>query len=206
MDFKRLFLCAGLAGAILLSVGVSQIFSQTLQQRGYRPVEQLHEDVDPLARSLQRQEPGLSTTGEHHNVFKPLRGDRRLYYIGQGVVAQFDRSDYYFSEKRGILQVIPPNTVFHIGLPPQELPSAGESAPPSEQMVQGRVDGRVGTSAPTLNPQGRRFLMSPNRNPQQQPQDPPLEFSSWQRFRAVSFTQRRIVTNALQRLSASPTP
>jgi len=130
--------------------------AQTIEQRGYRPVDQTIEDVDPLAVSLRRIEPGLLTVGGGTDVFRRIvpgepsaddSGDGRLYYVNYGVVAEFDQSQYIrLFDRRGrpagTAQAIPPNTVFHIGLPDNPaVTQAGDSSPAPGQ-VSGRVDGR----------------------------------------------------------------
>ncbi len=187
--------------ALLTWVRGTSARAQTLQERGYTPVEQTHEDVDLLARSLQQQEPGLAATGEHHNVFKPLTGDRRLYYIGQGVIAQFDRSEYYLHRKAGVLQGIPPNTVFHIGLPKQTPPSDQVLPTAPDNRVARRIDARVQAKVNPVHPR-TRALADFGRSPQTQtPPHVPVEYSPWHRFRSLRYAQLRVVTAALDQLT-----
>ncbi len=131
--------------------------AQTLEERGFRPVDQIIEDTDPLRTSLRHLDAGLQTIGERNNVFRrtapspgdyagrPARpagsagADRRLYFVSHGVVASFDRSEYLQTRSGVVLQAIPPNTVFHLGLPSKQ-PGVAEAADAS---VPGRLERRV---------------------------------------------------------------
>ncbi len=144
--------------AVLVFVGGAA--AQTVEQRGLRPVDQTVEDVDPLGVSLRRHDAGLRTTGERGNVFRyidprePTDGSadpnaQRLFYMSRGVTAEFDRSQYGIlidqrNRSATVLQLIPPNTVFHIGPPPARPPRDAGPAP----LGDGQIDGRV-TEAPT---------------------------------------------------------
>jgi hypothetical protein len=121
--------------------------AQTMPQRGYEPVDQTVEDIDPLGVSLRQREAGLNVTGEQGNVFRRIdpRGpaDNRLLLVNQGVFAEFDRSNYAAlidrrNERVRIFQLIPANTVFHIGMP--KAPTTGQLPAPYNP---GQVDGRV---------------------------------------------------------------
>jgi len=135
-------LALALAGAATLLAPV-HAGAQTMEDRGYRPVDQLYEDVDPMQRSLRRRDAGLHTTGERQNVFRPSRSTRggapaRLLFVSEGVVAEYDRSIYAFDlRSRRAMPVIPPNTVFHIGVPPAEglgrvTDTSGEAGHPAD--------------------------------------------------------------------------
>jgi hypothetical protein len=147
-----------------------------MEERGYRPVDQLAEDVDPLQKSLRLHEDGLQTTGERSNVFRPRlpqdAGGRaadqpRLLYVAEGVVAEFDRSIYAIDlRRRRILQVIPPNTVFHVGVPEVDGHDADKPTPeqqrrramfrihpmPAGQRLTSRPDARPTTTRPADQP------------------------------------------------------
>ena len=125
---------------------VAPAFAQTVQQQGLRPVDQRVADIDPTQVSLRHEYSGLSTIGERQNVFRRIvpgagpyaPSSRRLYFVSYGVVAEFDRSEYAMTRKGAILQFIPPNTVFHIGLPAAPKPKLDSDTP-----VRGRVRARV---------------------------------------------------------------
>jgi hypothetical protein len=155
--------CSAL-GLLALTVPAS---GQSPERRGLEPVEQRVEDEEPLARSLRRLESGLSDIGQDSAVYrrktpKDGEGSPRYYYIGRGVTAEFDRSQYIRIGRKGerIAQKIPPNTVFHIGRPggaeePQAAASRqqgqqrGERAnASSSRRIDARVDARVRSGSP----------------------------------------------------------
>jgi len=153
----RLLPLASLAAALTLLAATPVRAQGTLEQRGYRPVDPAVEDVDPLARSLRRTETGLRQIGEQHRIYTPARPDGRspvgrlpLYYVGQGVTAAFDRSRYdtflVGRDRRPVtFHTVPPNTVFHLGLPPppeegQDGVSTADDGP--DYRINARVDGR----------------------------------------------------------------
>jgi hypothetical protein len=164
----RLLPLASLAAALTLLAATPARAQGTLEQRGYRPVDPAVEDVDPLARSLRRTETGLRQIGEQHRIYTPVRPDGRspvgrlpLYYVGQGVTAAFDRSQYdtflVGRDRRPVtFHTVPPNTVFHLGLPPppEAAPEAAPETPGISQYglspaddgpdyrINARVDGR----------------------------------------------------------------
>lgn len=161
MTLHRNVLWMVVAAGLLIPASIS--IGQTLQERGYRPVDQLVEDIDPLNRSFREREAGLYEFGQHNNVFQRINPDphpfreqeqRRLYFINRGVVAEFDQSQYFIvkdDERTAILQLIPPNTVFHIGLPDarpmdpetqQNIEQAPRMGEPVEQRIDGRISGR----------------------------------------------------------------
>jgi hypothetical protein len=170
------------------------VVGQTLAERGYEPVDQVVDDVDPLAVSLRSREPGLDATGQHHNVFRRIEGDGadrdRLYFIHEGIVAEFDRSEYRAiidegSNRRLIYQLIPPNTVFHIGLPPADALRSGQWG---DELLLGQVDGRVA-------PPEIQTAPSPVPPPVHRP-------ATGSRYRELVLTQRSTVVAALQRVAS----
>lgn len=129
---------------------------QTLEERGFLPVDQMIEDVDPLATSLRLQQPDFSLTGRHgRHTFRrtvpadPISGtpeQEKFFFIDHGVVAEFDRASYLmiFEEDKPpmALHLIPANTVFHIGLPNYE-PVAPPPLPDAPELIDGRIDGEA---------------------------------------------------------------
>lgn len=80
-----------------------------------------------MTRSLRRVEQGLNRNrGQESMVYRRAGADgqRKFYFIRDGVIAEYDRSEYLRVENKQskrieTLTVIPANTVFHIGLPAQ---------------------------------------------------------------------------------------
>lgn len=162
--------------------------AQTLHERGYRPVDQTIEDVDPLQRSHRVIESGLRTTGGQSRLYQQIvpgqdpatqqRSDR-LYYISQGFTASFDRTDYGVQVRTGrSFAAIPPNTVFHLAPPP----AVGE--PPHQPDSPYRIDGRAD------QPIQRTFAPSIHL-----PRGAP---DNWDTYAATAAAQRRIVIEQLR--------
>ena len=126
---------------------------QTVEQRGLRPVTQMSDDKDPLAGSLGHLEGGLGVSaGQSTFVYKGASstgdGQDKFYFISPGVVAEYDRSQYgMFQVSKHVYRIynlVPPNTVFHIGLPPEQAPAVSIPAPLSvDRRVVARVDASV---------------------------------------------------------------
>ena len=140
--------------AALLLAG-ADVSAQTVEQRGYRPVDQTVDDVNPGQVSLREREGGLKTTGERNNVFRRASPDTagptverksdRLYYISPGVIAEFDRSEYAHHRRAGILQFIPPGAVFHLGMPNEAEAEQASTLPPPPELIDDRMTAsRVG--------------------------------------------------------------
>jgi len=154
--------------------------AQTVRARGYEPVEQTVADTDPLAVNMRRVEAGLQQQGgQSSSVFRRAGADNdKLYYVAPGIVAEYDRSSYMWfrvTKKRWKLyQLIPPNTVFHLGLPPPEP----QPLPPNALRTHRMVDARP-TSAPRA--------------------DSDLEplAAQWARYRAFHRTQHRALLDAI---------
>lgn len=136
--------CLALA-AVLAAATACPATAQTLQQKGYQAVEQRVGDVDPMHQSMRKIESGLYEYGQGSSVFRGPDA-QRLYFITQGFALSYDRSQYFeFEDRRGqtyVGQEVPPNTVFHLGLPSQ--PPAPPRQP-SPYEVNAQVDGRVTT-------------------------------------------------------------
>ena len=109
------------------------------------------DDVDPMATTLRRVEPGFRyDLGQEANVFEhrsnqPDAGDGSTYYlIIPGVVATFDRSEYGFTRKGKALQLAPPNLVYRLDLTQlpdnTRQPLGGEDVDPEDDV---RLDYRI---------------------------------------------------------------
>jgi hypothetical protein len=120
---------------------VAPASAQTLLPGGSEPVEQSIGDVSPLAVSMRRIEPGLSTGANFDQVFR--YGDGFLRVQG-GLYAVFDNSIYLRDQKRkgGMNAVVPPGTMYYIGAPPDPGP---RQPPPHPDRVEGRLDLKVST-------------------------------------------------------------
>jgi len=186
--------------------------AQTVQQQGLRPVDQMVEDIDPTQISLRRENAGLATLGERQNVFRRIvpdagpysPGSQRLYFISYGIIAEFDRSEYGMLMKKGqptgaILQVIPPNTVFHVGLPPPIKPPLDPDVI-VPGMVQGRVDARVHSSPQIGGPVSGRWI-APSQS-----HEIDREQADAQRYQEMLVAQRGLVVAALGRIARSAAP
>lgn len=203
-----------MAAAIAAGMWCASIASaQTMQEQGMRPVDQMVSDIDPTQVSLRQQDAGLSTIGERQNVYRRIvpdagpyqPGNQRLYYVSYGVVAEFDRSEYGVirdknSDLNGaILQFIPPNTVFHIGLPRAPHPQVD----PNVQlpgMVDGRVDGMV-QGDPTANRNVTGRLINPSQSRRVD-----SDANQTQRYQELVVAQRGLVVAAIGRIAKSTSP
>lgn len=171
----------------------AELQTQPMERRGYRAVDGLVEDMDPNARSLRQIQPGLRQQGGQQgaNVYRKRGSDNgRLYYVTPGVVAEYDRSQYIGVENRGqfyIFQDIPPNTVFHIGLPPANE----EAAPPPDSPY--RVDARIDA----------RSDRSSSADAERATRSGSPDWSSYARHRQA---QRAAVIQAIDRLSGDAPP
>ncbi|MBI1371252.1 MAG: hypothetical protein GC159_00610 [Phycisphaera sp.] len=168
--------------AALLAAAPGPARAQSPRHEGFAPVEQGIADVDPLRDSLRQLAPGIGPVGQESWIYqrvdpsgRAVRPDR-LYLIAPGVVAEYDRSQYIRitdDDRTYILQKIPPNTVFHIGLP---------TAPPPGQL-NGSI---VGSTTP------RRQIAAP----------PPIvtrtDWTAWAQHRREI---QRTLINAIHRVS-----
>lgn len=89
-------------------------------------LQQGHQDVDPLARSLLRQPTDLRAPSAFESVYD--LGGGRLARIDGGLYAVFPRSTYTM-DAQGVLPTIPPGTIFYIGAPPEAALSGGRVVP-----------------------------------------------------------------------------
>lgn len=128
-------------------------WGQTLEERGFEPVDQTVDDVDPLATTMRRVEPGFRhDLGQEANVFQHhsdelgAADDSTYYLIIPGVVATFDRSEYAITRKGKTLQLTPPNLVYRLDL--SQLPDntrqplGGEEIASEDDL---RLDYRIST-------------------------------------------------------------
>lgn len=175
----------------------ASLSAQTMSERGFEPVDQLVDDVDPLSRSLRLREDGLQTIGQHGNVFRPKGpGEHdRYYYVSYGVTAEYHNRSLYGlyqfqdSDQPVILQQVPPGTVFHIGLPKQRPDERQQ-----EQFVPppGYIDARV--AAHQSPPRGgvesmQHYATTKNRA------------QTWQRFNDQARAQRHLVLRTIKPVS-----
>ncbi|MEX2672773.1 MAG: hypothetical protein WD294_11760 [Phycisphaeraceae bacterium] len=167
--------------------------SQPLQRRGYEPVESLVDDVDPTATSLRELQSGLGIQGGQETYVYRQRGKQnadRLFYVVPGVVAEFDRSEYMRVEHRGqqhIFQMIPANTVFHLGLPNLEQDRSTVDPPL-------RLDRRIVTAQNTANIEQNDGAPSRSRA---------VDWDAYARHRQA---QQEAVLRAIDRLAKSDAP
>ncbi len=185
----------------LLCLFAGMAHAQSLQQRGFEPVDQLRDDVDPLSNSLRRTGPGLATTGERQNVFRnSSTTNDRLYYIAKGVMAEFDRSDYAFTRRGGILQLAPPNLVYRIDDPAKTSP--GKKVVLSDRLVDTRVDGRVTTSPHTMPQTMIGFKVKPVTDMAPATTIQRKQRSTWEMYHYLSTVKRMLVLGAVSRVIA----
>ena len=192
----------GLAVAVLAAATLPAS-AQSLQQKGYEAVEQRVGDVDPLHQSMRKVESGLYEFGQGSSVFRGPDA-QRLYFITQGFTLSYDRSQYFeFEDKHGqtfVAQQVPPNTVFHLGLP-QQPQTIAPRAPSSPYEVDAQVDGRVtgqmraNTAAPT-DPTIGYDVPSLSHAPMNQ----------WQQYAASRQAQCDAVIAAINRIVNQPAP
>jgi hypothetical protein len=205
MDSRWLNLCVvAAAGALWCAIAVGEAAGQTVREQGYQPLDQLQDDVDPLSRSLRRGDTGLSVTGERQNVYRSADPtDPRLYYIAKGVIAEFDRSDYAFTRKGGILQLAPPNLVYHIGSPKKQLTGGGAPSVQSDQMIDGRVSGRVNGGEARGDREMIGFRVAQLDQSFDRPTD--RQRTTWEDYHYLSTVNRMLVLGALMHDEA-PSP
>src|ERR1051325_8774640 len=87
---SRMVVCIAVLGAASTAAR-----AQTLRDRGYTPVEHMAGDTDRMERSLRYSEPGLGEQGgQNTNVFRRAGVPNKLYYISQGITAEYDVSQY----------------------------------------------------------------------------------------------------------------
>ncbi len=188
----------GWLGAAVVLCLVANAVGQTLEERGYRPVDQTVSDTEPLRTSLRHQDAGLQNIGERNNVYRrimpaasPNQADARLYLITHGVVASFDRSEYFQLESGAVLQTIPPNTVFHIGLPESD----------EEKREQVADDRRINERVSALIDSGMSESVDRTYRPAAAPPIEPQAAPGPRSYGSYVAGQRMRVLEALARLS-----
>ena len=139
--------------------------AQTLEQQGFKPIDPLIDDVDPLSISLRQHSLELKNDGGGKQRYfrrtipgDPLTGRQsksKIYLIDRGVVAEFDRSDYALGDKGRVFSLIPPNTVFHLGIPKEETAPKTPHLPPPPEMINRRINREISS-----NPRTPRLLAS----------------------------------------------
>jgi hypothetical protein len=172
----------------IVAAAHGRVGAQTLTDRGYQPVDQITEDIDPLSRSLRRLDPGLAEQGgPASRVYRRAGHPHKLYYVEQGFTAEYDRSSYSWfrvtKKEWKLFQLIPPNTVFHLGLPraqPQDPP-----ARPNLLRESARVAGEASSSRETggAAPGAGGLLQRPYE---------------WQRYTSHAAAHRSAVLEALE--------
>jgi hypothetical protein len=109
---------AGVAAAALV-LGAAGVASA---RQGWVPplerVDETVEDRDDLATSLRRLETGMHQPAGFEGVYRIQGLEGRFVRVQGGVYAVFPRSQYR-PTRAGLLPTVPPDTVFHIGPPPQ---------------------------------------------------------------------------------------
>lgn len=156
-------------------------YAQTLPDRGFKAVDQTVGDTDPRARDLRKVEPGIGRSGGQASYVYRKKGSDKLFYVDQGFVAEYDRSQYswiYFKrEKRWKLyQFIPPNTVFHLDFP--RPPVAAEE---DTNEIRQRL------KSPVPPPHRSEGTIDPTAD----------EEVRWRRYRSMCQAQRRTVLETL---------
>lgn len=150
---RRCFRSRGVAtGASSILLGLLSTASWAQVQptsNHWRPVDQSVGDLDSLSTSLRRMEPGLLLHGEQTRLFQvvdPLGVDNPYFYrMGAGFRARIDRPQYLVVSKQSndrmdldlnvtpyragqFLELVPPGTVWEIGLPGDDAGSLAARA------------------------------------------------------------------------------
>ena len=176
--------------AIFAGFAAAEARAQTLVQQGYRPVEQIVEDIDLLSTSYRRVEPGLGAQGgADTRVYRHINRPGKLYYIAPGITAEYDRSSYSWfridKKEWKLFQLIPPNTVFHVGPPPAAEPPL-DTRPPNMLREQSRIIGYAGPDV--VQTSGWRRIEDPNDSHRQ---------ALWRRYGLLREAHRRAVLEAI---------
>ena len=93
-----------------------------------RPLDARVEDVGVLSTSLRVESSGLGEPSGFDAVYKVPGGSGKLMRVNGALFAVFDRSIYQ-SAVGGTRAVVPPSTVFHIGVPPGGVSPGAVSSP-----------------------------------------------------------------------------
>lgn len=139
-------------------------------------VDQAVEDLDPLAKSMRRIEPGLDQYGQHSSLFRRVGRAGALnrvpvyYRIGPGFIARVDRIDYIVrDDENGLtvneapkaegefIELIGPNTVYELSpiTTPRQPETPGSSQHEADNRIwqnmriDTRIDGRIDTRIDT---------------------------------------------------------
>lgn len=134
-------------------------------------LQQGHEDVEPLARSLRTQPIDFRAPTGFEQVYD--LGDGRLARIDGGLYAVFPRSTYRASES-GFYPTIPPGTTFYIGPPPGLATAASPfPSPPIQRTAAAPVAIERSTRAhharPAASAADELFPRPARRTPQSNP-------------------------------------
>ena len=172
--------------ALLVLITCSTTWSAPLD---FKPVDQAVGDLDPMATSLRRLEPGLSIYGQQTSLYQHGTAAEFLssgtaapvyYRIGPGFCARFDRPDYLVPVGRGDLgrnisprfdgefrELIPANTVFDL-TPTPPIPHLSAfgllpdpSAIPAPNLIDARVKSRMEWRLPDNRVETRLDLSYP---------------------------------------------
>ena len=152
----------------------------------WRPVDQTVEDLDLLARSLRRIEPGLNVNGQQTSMFRVAEGapgHARSHYVrvGPGFRMVLDQPEYLVVDgsdsialnraarhEGEYLELIPANAVFDLrplGQFAGEQPKAQPPPAPNfiDARIDGRVDGRIRTAVEAMQVNSRPNWQRPVR-------------------------------------------
>jgi hypothetical protein len=151
MNFRLVISIAFAAGGFVFA-GLSQ--AQTMEQQGVSPGRSDHRGHRPAGRFTPQGRAGSADNRRANQRLSPHRAGQtpydqqqtgRLYFISYGVIAEYDQSQYIYLYDRkgrpaGIAQSIPPNTVFHLGLPKNGVMKSAD-LPLAPGQVNGRITG-----------------------------------------------------------------
>jgi len=111
------------------------------------PLDQFFEDADPLAASLRLRFTDPRLPVGFQQVYRGP--DDLLMRVDGAVVALFPRSVYALG-RRGVVPLVPPGTVFHIGASPEQLLERDAAQPRSSpSLLQGRLPPRLASEQTT---------------------------------------------------------
>ncbi|MHC5024064.1 MAG: hypothetical protein ACYTGG_09140 [Planctomycetota bacterium] len=103
-----------LAGLIVVAASSAALAQEAVDPQ--HPLDQTVDDRGGLARSLREIEPGLRVPSGFEQVYRVPGRDDLLMRVNGGLYAVFPVSKYEMS-RRGVVALIPDDTVFHIGAP-----------------------------------------------------------------------------------------
>ncbi len=139
------FVLAGIgAGGAIGTVALAQPMSPSLFQR----VDAGRADTGPLATSIIQFPEDLRVPTGFEYVYRDPRDEGSLIRVSGGLIAEFPRSQYDTAQG-GFVPVVPPGTVFRIGMPGAWSWDGGERGLPVQRSFNA-IDRRVPvTGAPT---------------------------------------------------------